>query len=121
MNFMFGAFINSVFHACPDCSQMILYIVIIVVQFVTIIILGLVVMRMRRSQGSKNSKMEVVDERHNAGFDGTASSEKDVSVENANAEEYSNYEELHRQEDKDEHTYQSLQTQTKNCWNIIFN
>ena len=87
---------------------MILYIVIIVVQFVTIIILGLVVMRMRRSQGSKNSKMEVVDERHNAGFDGTASSEKDVSVENANAEEYSNYEELHRQEDKHEHTYQSL-------------
>ena len=87
-------------------SLQIVYIVIIAVQFVINIILAVVVIRIRRNHGSRSSQTEVVDKRWN-----TALEERTITDQIASSDDgIGNYEQLNRQKDENEHTYQSLQT-----------
>ena len=98
-------YVENLRERCSDSSQ-IVYIVIIAVQFVMIIILAVVVIRIRRNHGSRSSQTEVVDKRCN-----TALQERTNKDQIALSDDViGHYEQLNRQKDENEHTYQSLQT-----------
>ena len=88
-----------------DSSQ-IVYIVIIAVQFVIIIILAVVVIRIRLKHGSRSSQTEVVDGRWDTALQERTNTDQIASSDDV----IGHYEQLNRQKDENEHTYQSLQT-----------
>ena len=83
-----------------------MYIVIIAVQFVIIIIFAVVMIRRRRKHGTRSSQTEVVDERCNTALQERTNTDQIASSDNV----IGNYDQLNRQRDEDEQTYQNLQT-----------